>query len=555
MRRSSHRATIAATLSLGIAASLATLAFPAGAHEGEEDGYRGNERLGKVEFPVACNLKAQVEFNRGMALFHSFWFKPAIQSFSEVLSHDPSCAMAQWGIAFMSLGNPFAWPANPQAVEGAAAAAAEAERIGAKTQRERDYIAALSVYFRNRDSEPHRARAVALQKAFESLAARYPDDDEAQILHALLLDATALPTDKSFANQTRAAAILEPLLRKHPDHPGVAHYLIHTYDYAELAEKGLPSARVYADIAPSVPHALHMPSHIYSRVGLWSEMVEGNRRSYLAAKAELDPANSLGVGTYDALHAMDYMAFGELQQARDEEAGKIVREAASLQKVNVENFPAAYAFAAIPSRYALERRDWQQAAALKLSPSGLAWEKFPQAESVLVFSRGLGAARLGNPGQARQDLKRLEELKAAMVAAKVTYWPSQTEYQIRVVSAWIALAEKQPEQALKLMREAADMEDASDKHPVTPGNVVPSRLLLGEMLLELKKPAAALAELKRSLARDPNRYQTIAAAARAAREAGDAKAARAYYADLVRLGENAQARRPELAEARDFLRQ
>ncbi len=554
MKISAHLPTPVASRSLGIAAIVAAMAFPAAAHDDGEEAYRGNERLGHVEFPVACNPKAQAEFNRGMALFHSFWFTPAIKSFRGVLANDPSCAMAHWGIAFMSLGNPFAWPANPKAVESGAAALAEAERMGVKTERERDYIAALAVYYRNRDSEPHRARAVALQKAFESLAARYPDDDEAQILHALLLDATALPTDKTFANQKRAAAILEPLFRKHPDHPGVAHYLIHTYDYAELAEKGLSSARVYADIAPSVPHALHMPSHIYSRVGLWPEMVEGNRRSYLAAKAELENS-SMGVGTYDALHAMDYMAFGELQQARDEEAGKIVRETAGLQKVNVENFPAAYAFAAIPSRYALERRDWKQAAALKLSPSGLAWEKFPQAESVLVFSRALGAARLGMAGPARQDLKRLEELKAAMVAANIAYWPSQTDFQIRAIAAWIALAENQPSQALELMRQAADMEDASDKHPVTPGNVVPSRLLLGEMLLELKRPAEALVELKRSLARDPNRYQTIAAAARAARAAGDTSAASRYYAELVRLGEKAQARRPELAEARDFLRQ
>lgn len=554
MKISAHLPTPVVSRSLGIAAIVAAMAFPAAAHDDGEEAYRGNERLGHVEFPVACNPKAQAEFNRGMALFHSFWFTPAIKSFRGVLANDPGCAMAHWGIAFMSLGNPFAWPANPKAVESGAAALAEAERMGVKTERERDYIAALAVYYRNRDSEPHRARAVALQKAFESLAARYPDDDEAQILHALLLDATALPTDKTFANQKRAAAILEPLLRKHPDHPGVAHYLIHTYDYAELAEKGLSSARVYADIAPSVPHALHMPSHIYSRVGLWPEMVEGNRRSYLAAKAELENS-SMGVGTYDALHAMDYMAFGELQQARDEEAGKIVRETAGLQKVNVENFPAAYAFAAIPSRYALERRDWKQAAALKLSPSGLAWEKFPQAESVLVFSRALGAARLGMAGPARQDLKRLEELKAAMVAANIAYWPSQTDFQIRAIAAWIALAENQPSQALELMRQAADMEDASDKHPVTPGNVVPSRLLLGEMLLELKRPAEALVELKRSLARDPNRYQTIAAAARAARAAGDTSAASRYYAELVRLGEKAQARRPELAEARDFLRQ
>ncbi len=541
-------------LVLGLALAMAAALPPAAAHD-DDDGeavYRGQEQLGRVSFPVSCNEAAQAEFNRSMALFHSFWFTPAIDSFKKVLALDPECGMAHWGIAFMAMGNPFAWPPNPKALEAAASASAEAQRVGANSEREREYITALAGFFRNRDTEPHAKRAVALQKAMEALATRHPDDDEAQILNALLLDATAQPTDKTFANQSRAAAILEPMFRKHPEHPGAAHYLIHTYDYAELAAKGLPSARAYADIAPSVPHALHMPSHIYSRVGLWPEMVEGNRRSYLAARAELKDA-TMDVGTYDALHAMDYMVFGELQQARDSEAEKIVRETAGIQKVNVENFPAAYALAAIPARYAVERKDWKAAASLKLSPAGLAWDKFPQAESVLVFSRALGAARSGQPEQARRDLKRLEELKAAMVAAKTAYWPSQSDLQMKVVAAWIATAESQPDQALKLMREAADLEESSDKHPVTPGNVVPSRELLGEMLLQMKKPAEALAEFKRSLKRDPNRYQTIAGAARAASESGARDEARTYYADLMMLAQKAQSDRPELAEARDFL--
>lgn len=546
--------SLSGRLVCGLALAMAAVLPPAAAHDDDEGEavYRGQEQLGRVSFPVSCNEAAQVEFNRGMALFHSFWFTPAIESFKKVLALDPGCGMAHWGMAFMAMGNPFAWPPNPKALEAAASASAEAQRVGADSERERDYIAALAGFFRNRDTEPHAKRAVALQKAMEALAARYPDDDEAQILNALLLDATAQPTDKTFANQSRAAAILEPMFRKHPDHPGAAHYLIHTYDYAELAGKGLPSARAYADIAPSVPHALHMPSHIYSRVGLWPEMVEGNRRSYLAARAELKDA-TMDVGTYDALHAMDYMVFGELQQARDGEAEKIVRETAGIQKVNVENFPAAYALAAIPARYAVERKDWKAAASLKLSPACLAWDKFPQAESVLVFSRALGAARSGQPEQARRDLKRLEELKAAMVAAKTAYWPSQSDLQMKVVAAWIAMAENQPDQALKLMREAADLEESSDKHPVTPGNVVPSRELLGEMLLQMKKPAEALVEFKRSLQRDPNRYQTIAGAARAANESGARDEARTYYADLMRLAQKAQSDRPELAEAKGFL--
>lgn len=552
--RTTHRPLRALAVTLGLVAGMAGILPSALAHDDDDgDGsYQGKEQLGKVHFAVACNKSAQSEFDRSMAMFHSFWFAPAIESFKKVLTLDPACGMAQWGIAFMSMGNPFAWPPSPKALESAAAAMADAERIGAGTERERDYIAALSVFFRNRDTEPHRARAVALQKAMEALAARYPNDDEAQILSALLLDATALPTDKTFANQRRAAAILEPMFKKHPQHPGVAHYLIHTYDYAELADQGLASARVYADIAPSVPHALHMPSHIYSRVGMWPDMVEGNRRSYLAAKAELKDA-TMDIGTYDALHAMDYMVFGELQQARDEDAGKIVRETAGIKKVNVENFPAAYAFAAIPSRYALERRDWKAAASLALSPAGLSWDKFPQAESILVFSRALGAARSGDLAQAQRDLKRLEELKSAMVAAKVAYWPSQTDFQIKAVMAWIAMAESRPADALKLMREAADMEDASDKHPVTPGNVVPSRQLLGEMLLEMRRPAEALVEFRHSLKRDPNRFQTIADAARAARESGEREEAGRHYAALIRLGENAQSPRPELAEAKRFL--
>lgn len=520
----------------------------ASAHE-DDAPYTGKEKLGHVSFAVSCNAAAQAEFNRGMAMFHSFWFDPAIKSFRQVLAHDPNCGIAYWGMAFMSIGNPFAWPANAKAMQAGANAIAEAERTGAKSERERMYIAALAGFFRDWENVPHRTRAVALQKSMEALAARYPDDDEAQILHALILDATALPTDKTFANQLRAASILEPMFRKHPDHPGVAHYLIHSYDYAELAEKGLPSARAYADIAPSVPHALHMPSHIYSRVGLWPDMVEGNRRSYQAAKSELAD-QTLGIGAYDALHAMDYMVFGELQQAREQAAAKIVQETAGIQKVNVENFPAAYAFAAIPSRFALERRDWQAAAKLTLSPANLSWEKFPQAEAILVFSRALGAARIGDVAAARRDQQRLEDLKAAMIATKMAYWPSQADFQIKTIAAWTAFADKHPDEALKLMREAADMEEASDKHPVTPGNVVTSRQLLAEMLMEAGKPADALAEFRRSLARDPNRYHAIAGAAHAASAIGDKALAQHYFEQLLSVAANADTRRAELAEAR-----
>jgi tetratricopeptide (TPR) repeat protein len=524
------------------------------ASAGEENTLRNGkpDQLGEVSFPVSCNAAAQQEFNRAMALFHSFWFDPAKAAFAKVLQHDHECGMAHWGIAIMSMGNPFTWPTNPNSTKAGAPAAAEAGRVGAKSERERDYIAALSAFFKDWETTEFRPRAVAFEKAMEGVAAKYPEDVEAQILYALALNITALPTDKSFANQMKAASILEPLFNRYPNHPGVAHYLIHTYDYAELAEKGLPAARAYGAIAPAVPHALHMPSHIFTRVGLWKEMVDGNRASYLAAKGELKE-KTLGIGAYDALHAMDYMVFGELQQARDKAAKQLVDEAGAIRKVNVENVVAAYAFAAMPARYALERGQWKQAARLTLSPPDLSWSKFPQAESILVFARGLGAARSGDVAAAREDLERLQALKVAMTTAKMGYWPGQTDFQIKTVNAWIALAEKRNDEALQLMRAAAEAEEASDKHPVTPGNVVPSRELLGEMLLVLQKPTEALAEFERSLRRDPNRFRSIFGAARAAEAAGNHQVAREYYAKLQSLTAARDTERPELAHAKAFL--
>ncbi|MGB8855529.1 MAG: hypothetical protein WCC58_02535 [Burkholderiales bacterium] len=522
------------------------------AHEDEARSAGKPEKLGTVNFPVSCNDAAQQEFNRAMALFHSFWWDVGKQSFAKVLELDPSCGMAEWGIAWMSLSNPFTWPSNPNAAKAGAPAMAEAIRIGAKSERERDYIAALALFYKDWETTDVRGRALALEKAMQSVAAKYPSDDEAQILYALVLNATAQPTDKTFANQLKAAAILEPLFKKYPNHPGVAHYLIHTYDYAELAEKGLPSARVYAGIAPSAPHALHMPSHIFSRVGYWKEMVEGNRASYLAARSELKES-TLSVGNYDALHAMDYMVFGELQQAQDKAAKSVASEVAAMGKVNVENFVAAYAFAAIPSRYALERGDWQEAARLKLSPPDLAWNKFPQSEAILVFARALGAARNGDAAAARKDVERLQTLKENMVSAKIGYWPTQTDFQIKAVIAWIALAEERNNEALQLMRSAAEAEEASDKHPVTPGNVVPSRQLLGEMLMVTGQPAMALIEFEKSLKRDPNRFRAIDGAARAAEAAGNQKLAGDYYARLLKLSAESDTERPELVRAKQYL--
>ena len=536
------------TLSILLASACGSL----GAHEGSAIHSPSTRQLGEVDFPVSCSAPAQQEFDRAMALFHSFWFDPAKQSFTRVLEHDPSCGMAHWGISIMSMGNPFTWSNNPNASKAGAPAAAEAVRVGARTQRERDYITALAVLFEDWENTEFRPRAVAFEKAMEDMAAKYPDDDEAQVLYALALNITALPTDKTFANQHKAAAILEPLFKKHPNHPGVTHYLIHTYDYTVLAEHGLPAAHAYGEVAPAVPHALHMPSHIFSRVGLWPEMVESNRASYHAAKGEL-AEKTLGIGTYDALHAMDYLVFGHLQQGQDRAARQLIDEAGAIREVNVENFVAAYALAAMPARYALERGDWVGAAKLSLSPPDLAWERFPQAESILVFARGLGAARTGDVAAARKDVTRLQQLEDSLNGAKSGYWAAQTDFQAKAVEAWIALADGRNDEALSLMRAAAEAEDASDKHPVTPGNVVPSRELLGEMLLILDQPTEAFTEFERSLMRDPNRFRGIYGAARAAEAAGDPQVARDYYARLQKLAAGRDSERPELMQADAFL--
>jgi hypothetical protein len=376
----------------------------------------------------------------------------------------------------------------------------------------------------------------------ERLSQRYPDDREAAIFYALALNATALPTDKTYANQLKAAAILEKVFAEQPQHPGVAHYLIHSYDYPPIAEKGVGAARRYAGIAPAAPHALHMPSHIFTRRGYWQESVESNRASAAAAQDH-----------FNQLHAMDYLTYAYLQMAQDQAAKRVLDDMNAIQKINTEHFVAGFALATIPSRYALERGRWSDAASLTLFGKEFPWGRFPQSEAQLVFARGLGAARSGNAAAARQDLDRLQVLRDALVAAKNGYWAEQVDIQHRMVAAWIARAEGKKDEALALMRSAADREDASEKHPVTPGPVVPARELLGEMLLESNEPAQALKEFEASMRVEPNRFRGFFGAARAAEQAGDRTKARTYYSQLVILGEKADSERPEIRQAKTFL--
>jgi hypothetical protein len=397
----------------------------------------------------------------------------------------------------------------------------------------------------------HRTRAVAYERAMGAAAQRYPDDREAAVFYALALNMTLDPTDKTYANQLKAARILDKVFTEQPDHPGVAHYLIHSYDFPPIAQHGVPAARRYAAIAPSAPHALHMPSHIFTRLGLWEESIATNRASADVARDEVSVARP-GSGSYNALHAMDYMMYGYLQLAQDGSAARVLEEIRRYRTLDVEHFAAAYAFAAMPARYALERRRWTEAAAVTLHPPQLSWSRFPMAEAVNAFARGLGAARAGDGAAARREIDRLTAIRDGLKEARSGYWAEQTEIQRLAVAAWVARAESRPE-ALALMREAATREDATEKHPVTPGSIVPARELLADLLLELGQPAAALREYEASHLVEPNRFHGLAGAARAAELAGDAGKARDYYRRLVTLTAAAETERPEVRRARTYL--
>ena len=507
------------------------------AHEVEE----GKGKLGKVAFANSCDAKVQGELQRAVAMLHSFWYSAGEDAFRHVLVDDPNCGVATFGIAAILMHNPLAgFGALPKAAEAAQAAIDQGRRIGARTQRERDYVEAVAAYYADFANRPERARQLTRAQAFEALAARYPDDDEAQIFSALYIAGTQSQADQTFAAYLKAAAVLERQFVKYPDHPGVAHYLIHSYDAAPIAEKGLPAARVYAGLAPDAPHALHMPSHIFTRVGAWQDSVSTNRRS-------ADVAKKNGDGN-EAFHAADYMVYAQLQLGRDLEARRVLEEFGSVGGTNPALLPWPYAAASMPARMALERGNWAAAAQLPVVTS-----RFPFTDAITVFARTLGAARSGNVAAAEQESERLAALHKALVDAKNNYWATEVEVQRLASGAWIARAKGQSEEALRLMRAAADLEDRNEKHIVTPGRLIPARELLGEMLLDLKDPVAALKEFELSQRREPNRLRGYAGAARAAEESGDRSRARQHFTKLVELTREADSALPEVTKAKLYL--
>jgi hypothetical protein len=509
------------------------------------------QRVGQVHFPTSCNAAAQQQFDRAAAMLHSFWYPEAAKTFAAIGEIDPACAMAQWGVA-MSVWYPLWYPPSEASLKTGAAAVEKARSIGAKTERERDYIEAIGAFYKDWDKSDHRTRAVAYEKAMEQIYLHYPDDKEAGLFYALALNATAPPTDKTYANQRKAAAILETLRAEEPDHPGVAHYLIHSYDSAALAEQGLSAARSYAALAPAVPHALHMPSHIFTRLGLWQESIASNQAGHEKARTYAEQSGGPGAFDGETLHTMDYLEYAYLQGAQDQAAKRVVDELGGLHK-GPSILTIGYAAAAIPARYALERRSWAEAASVTLPEISLAWERFPWAEALNAFTRALGAARTGDQSGAEREIARLRALEDKLIAANDKYWADQVEVQRLAASAVLERARGKDAEAIQLARAAADLESGMDKHPVTPAAILPARELLADLLLELDRPAEALAEYQRSLAAEPKRFRSLYGAARASERLETPARAREFYAQLVEQCAKADSERPELTEARAFV--
>ncbi len=529
-----------------------SVAMPQDKHH-QDHHHDSSEKIGRVNFPVSCNETAGKQFNRAVAWLHSFEYGEAERAFTQVTNTDPKCAMGYWGVA-MSNYHPIWAPPTPEELKKGLAAVETAKSAGAPTERERDYIAAIEVFYKDSDRLDHRARALAYHKAMEQVYQRYPKDREAAVFYALTLISTGMMADdKSYVNEKKAAEILNRVLASDPEHPGVAHYLIHGYDYPQLANLALPAARSYAKIAPASAHARHMPSHIFTRLGLWRDSIQSNLDSAAAAKAYAARNNMAGAWDQQ-LHAMDYLAYAYLQGAQDKKALGVLDELNKFQKVEPQTFVAAYSYSAVPARYALERRRWDEAAKLTIAPSSFPWDRFRWAEAHIHFARTIGAARSGDTATARQGVEKLSEYRQNLAQIKGPYdWGKQVEIQLQAATAWLAFAEGKKEEAVRLMRAAADLEDSTDKHPVTPGSIVPAREQLGDLLLETGQPTQALIEFEKALREAPNRFNGLYGAARAAELAGDRKKAEGFYAQLVKLSSQSDTIRPELEKAKVFL--
>lgn len=509
---------------------------------GAEDG-----RFGKVDFALSCEEKVRANFNLATALLHSFEYEEAEKIFAKVINGDPQCLMAYWGVA-MSNFHPLWAPPTKEELEKGSKTIKLARSLKSKSERESDYLEASAVLYDDWDKIDHSARLLKFESAAEGIFKKYPQDNEAAIFYALALRAASDPTDKTFVKQRRAGEILSKLFAGQPDHPGITHYLIHIYDYPELAEQALPAARKYASIASASAHALHMPSHIFTRLGLWGESAQSNINSMTAAKCYAE--NSGIQGHWDEeIHALDYLVYAYLQQGRDEKAKEQLEYLKSMLSVSPLNNKIAYTMAAAPTRYALERKDWQAAIALELQPKNFPWKDFPWERSIISFGRLLGAVHMNKDDIIQRSLQELKMNHADLVKLNKTYESNQVLIQIKASEGWIAYTKGNKTEAIQRMKEAADMEDATDKHPVTPGEVVPARELLADLLMEYKDYTPALEAYEEDLKRHSGRFNGLYGAARAAQKAGDKNAAKEYMQKLNAATKSNELQRPTVSGA------
>jgi tetratricopeptide (TPR) repeat protein len=512
----------------------------------------GTGQFGRVDFGLSCKEKVQANFNLATALLHSFEYVEAEKVFAKVIDEDPECIMAYWGVA-MSNFHPLWAPPGAEELGKGSKTIAVARSLYADSDREKEYVEAIATIFDEWEKLDHKTRVEKFVKASEAIFTKFPDDKEAAIFYALALRSSADPADKSFEKQKKAGEILSKLFPGEPDHPGIAHYLIHNYDYPELAELGLPAARKYASIAANSAHAQHMPSHIFTRLGLWDESIQSNTKSTQAAKCY---AENLGKkGHWDQeLHGLDYLVYAYLQQGKDDQAKEQVIYLAAIDSVFPITFVNAYTFAATPVRYALERKDWQQAANLELHPLSFPWDKFLWQKAIHHFGKLLGAVHVRDIKNANLRLQDLKQIQSTLATAKKDYEANQVHIQIKSGEAWISFFNGDKTAAIQSMIEGADMEDATEKHSVTPGEVVPARELLGDLYMELGDYTKAAEAYQANLKKRPGRFNSIYGAALAAKKSGDAGNAKIYFEQLIKLSQSGNKSRPELKEAEEFLK-
>lgn len=508
----------------------------------------GDSNFGVVSFPVNCDINVRKAFNLAISLLHSFEYEEAEKAFVKVIDADPECAMAYWGVAMSNFHALWLQSGTDYLVKGSRII--QASKSIVKSEKENDYLTAIAGFYENWETVSHPQRVSTFESRMKALYEKYPEDKEAAIFYALALTAAADPADKTYSKQRKSGKILESIYPDQPDHPGIAHYIIHNYDYPELAELALPTARRYAAIAPASAHAQHMPSHIFTRLGLWNEVISSNLNSVSAALCYAENMDSAGHWD-EELHGMDYLVYAYLQTGENEKAIEQYNYLKTFTKVFPVNFKIAYATAAIPSRVFLENRNWTEAAQLEMPPTEIDWTKFPWQRSILHFARAMGAARSGNIASAERELSILQANQKELLDKKEGYQANQVQIQANSIQAWIDFAKGNKKSALEFMKEAANMEYSTAKHPVTPGEVLPAGELLGDLLLELHNPAEALKAYEYDLSQHPNRFNGLYGAAMAAQATGDQEKATRYFAALLAQAPNSE--RVEIKQAKEYL--